>query len=628
MGCLLVLAMVAAMSVPGPARAQAPTPATSEAGERSRQGLAAPVVDRDTLAIRWQDVLESTPEAGDAALRTLLRSMQEAGEPQQPAFAEARLQQAWAAWGEGHLTRVHPLLQQARRLGPWDVRVAWSETVLGLRERPLQLQAWSPALVRTVRLAWTSPAWTLAWREGWVAWSAGAAGVFALLWMCAGLWRVLPGASYDLRLALGRLPTWWQAHVMLLCGLGTLALGAGWLTALLPAVALVAMYARPLQVPGLVVALVASTWALAPLPPSRVSWTDVELVSRAPVEPCDAFCEQRLRRMHDDGLATATLALAWQRWRTGTTSALQQADALLDGMATSTSIEPWRSLLRGHIAQTRGLLPQADDHYRAAFAPGVHPALTTAAAIGLLRITRLQQDRERSQQLAPMVARAETWGLEPWVQESARTQHMALPSVPLPASLVLDEATGGAWSGAWWAWQPWTVPPVVPIWASALLGLLLGVALRRLGLQSRPCVVCRTPTHPRVLQDAHLQGLCVWCLQEKDTTLRMSFAERHAREHRSWGRIRRMQAALWLSVVLAPGLALLLHRRGQVWGLLALLPLSAGLAWWQTAPTSGLHWWHPPLEVPWHLGALPALVVSMLIALVGTLTLRHSLGKD
>jgi len=580
--CTLAVAFVVLPWIPGPwvqdAFAQeAPEGADEERSGRNEAGSGAmpvtpPMIDESTAELRWSDFRASLNGADEDRTFEAFRTVsQELGYTLLPAHASALHREARQAMAAGDLELADRRLAQARRLSPRDSQVLWGKSERSFFENPWALHEWTPLVVSALRSEWRTPAG----RHALSSWFADVANRVCLWVFVSGLLLMMLkyGArlAFDLRLVLGRIPTWRQMQVIVVLGFAAVALAAPlWVTGCIMGFGL-ALYAGRRDVPLVVATALASLVAVSPIQAPEYDIESAEWIATAPGSPCAERCVAALERASSEGFAAASVALAWTHYRRGNTASLTQARELLDTIRTDGEAAAWQSLLLGHLATISADFPLAEQHYRQAAEHTRDRETRATITVSLSRVAMATNDTATARQLVQAAAEAGHPLLEQWTGYQGRSQNSLLPSWHMSTSGVLAHfraegvETRARWLGATDGWPFYVV-------GSFFMGLLVALVLHRTGIRSEACQSCGTPTSRFVLAAAHRDHHCVWCFQATTRSVQLSFDEQQARDWRAESRLRRLKRTDWLTVWFAPGASLWLH----------FSPL-AGVALWLTA---------------------------------------------
>lgn len=568
--CALMCAMALCVWLPGPwvqaslAQEAADSPDEDLSGRNAGATDAVrlvtpPMIDESTAETRWSAFRASVNGADeDRTFESFRTVSQELGYTLLPVHASALHREARQAIASGDLETAERRLAQATRLSPRGSRVLWGKSERSFAESPWALHDWTPLFVSALRAEWRTPAG----RHTLSSWFTDLINHVCMFVFVSGLLLMLVkyGArlAFDLRLLFGRIPTWRQMQVGVIVGFGFLALFAPlWVTSAIVGFSL-ALYAGRRDVPLVLATALASLVAVSPVRAPQFDVALAEWIAMAPASPCDERCVSALERASSDGLAAATVALAWTHYRRGNTASLTQARELLETVDTDGEAGAWRYLLAGHLATIAGDFALAEQQYRQAAEQTRDRETRATITIALSRIAMATDDTESARQLVQAAAEAGHPLLEQWTGYQGRSQNALLPGWHMSTSGVLGHLraagmeTRARWFGVAEGWP-------LCVAGAFLAGLLAALALHRLGLRSEACQSCGTPTSRFVLAAAHRDHHCVWCFQATSRSVQLSFDEQRSRDDRAESRLRRLTRTDWLTVWFAPGAALWLH---------------------------------------------------------------------
>ncbi len=571
--------------------------ATAPAGPPVNDGtLRPPALDRNALSVRWTSwrLAASASAADSEAWADFETAAAELGATELPAHGLALVRGAVAAREAGQATRAAQLLERARSLAPRSplpdfLAARWrvDDDVLGFAAAP------GRALAGWDRLALTMDGRRALAVAGWSAVFAAICGLIVSL-VAPIFARRMPQAAFDVRLLLLRIPTLWQAGVIVALAVAAPAALLWSPAALVGAMILVA---APWARLGERAVLALACGLAVPLPwvADQQALALATAESRAPLHAmatagwCDARCESELAAQADAGDPGAAIALAAVQFRVGSSERLRRAHALLDGTRPPPELAVAHGALLGNLAYVEGDIDGAERAWRGAIEQARTPAQRAAAAWNLAQLySRLQlADSERDALL--IADGADPLLIDRMTGYRGRSLNRVLLVVPLDEIALYRAALAATDPDVVAAIAAERLDPVLGAAPASLaerapLGLLAWVVLswtlRRLRVTSVRCRDCGTPTSRRIYAPAFLDGRCVLCYQFNAVPLDLTFAQRHAREWRVTRRAKRRRVA---SVVLGftwPGVALL-SRGVPLAGTALAATAAAGAALWR-----------------------------------------------
>ena len=602
--------------------------------------LRPPAVELASLDTRWRILrrAEAGSTAETAAMQALQRTAIELGLSELPAHSLVLLQEADAALRAGDVGRAETLKTWAHDLSPRSAQPAFFDARVAWEARPYDVARIAGHLTQAYRelsgsLSGAAALGILA-RLAFAEVLVGLSLLFVLLLLL----RHSASIALDLRLLAGRTLTLPQGQALLvLCLLATWLFTSSLFALLAVGIALTAFHVGLKE--RVLLALAVGALVAVPLLAHDYArlvaaneLSNSRIVS-AIVAPCDARCDEQLRRLEAQGRGNASLALAWVSYRRGTRSGRAEALAHLDALNASPAaavpaVRSSATSLRANVAFAQADWASADMLYRAAFDTAESPAQRAAALFGLYRAQLASGQRELAADTLNLAMRADDRVVARHLDPESTTQNAVLPTSPLPASAVMarglgdsdtdlvDDASGELLEG-WFGAVPASFTP--PIAGALALCLLLGGLLKRRHRVAARCTRCGSPTHRAILADAYDRGVCALCYPLITGAGMLTFAQRRAREYRIDRWATRTQLGGWVADLLVPGAGHFCQGRT----LLALpcLALAVAAVVLVTLDTT-------PLSVPYALGsdrlftgqvplAVGAAVLAYALALVG-----------
>ncbi len=460
--------------------------ATAPAGPPVNDGtLRPPALDRNALSVRWTSwrLAASASAADSEAWADFETAAAELGATELPAHGLALVRGAVAAREAGQATRAAQLLERARSLAPRSplpdfLAARWrvDDDVLGFAAAP------GRALAGWDRLALTMDGRRALAVAGWSAVFAAICGLIVSL-VAPIFARRMPQAAFDVRLLLLRIPTLWQAGVIVALAVAAPAALLWSPAALVGAMILVA---APWARLGERAVLALACGLAVPLPwvAEQQALALATAESRAPLHAmatagwCDARCESELAAQADAGDPGAAIALAAVQFRVGSSERLRRAHALLDGTRPPPELAVAHGALLGNLAYVEGDIDGAERAWRGAIEQARTPAQRAAAAWNLAQLYSRMQLADSERDALLIADGADPLLIDRMTGYRGRSLNRVLLAVPLD-EIALYRAALAA-----------TDPDVVAAIAAERLDPVLGSGSSHGSCSPGPCAAC------------------------------------------------------------------------------------------------------------------------------------------